>query len=48
MQDLTEGACFDEDAQGFRRIIAHGDEWMNSRLIHQGVEQRVRVEVRKI
>lgn len=45
MENLTEGAHFDKDAQGFRRIVAHGDEWMHSRLIHEGVEQRVRVEV---
>ncbi|CAM9554693.1 unnamed protein product [Scytosiphon promiscuus] len=44
MRDLTEGAHFDEDAQGFRRVVAHGDEWMHSRLVHDGVEQRVRVE----
>lgn len=42
---MTEGAYFDEDAQGARRVVAHGDEWMNSRLMHQGVEQRIRVEV---
>eukprot|EP00903_Cladosiphon_okamuranus_P009171 g8759.t1 len=45
VENLTEGAQFDEDAQGFRRVVAHGDEWMHSRLIHEGVEQRVRVEV---
>lgn len=44
--DLTAGAYFDEDAQGFRRIVAHGDDWMHSRLFHEGVEQRIRVEVR--
>lgn len=48
VKGLTEGAYFDEDAQGFRRIIAHGDEWMHSQLMHEGVEQRVRVEVRNI
>lgn len=42
---MTEGAYFDEDAQGARRFVAHGDEWMNSRLMHHGVEQRIRVEV---
>ena len=45
LEGLTEGAYFDEDTQGFRRIVAHGDEWMHSRLIHDGVEQRVRVDV---
>lgn len=47
MENLTEGAHFDKDAQGFRRVVAHGDEWMHSRLIHDGVEQRIRVEVRR-
>lgn len=42
---LTESAHYDEDAQGFRRLIAHGDHWMHSRLVHEGVEQRIRVEV---
>lgn len=46
MTGLTMGAHFDEDAYGFRRVVAHGDEWMHSRLVHDGVEQRVRVEVR--
>jgi len=46
VESLAEGAHFDEDTQGFRRIVAHGDEWMHSQLIHEGVEQRVRVEVR--
>lgn len=45
MNDLAEGGYFDEDVHGFRRIVAHGDEWMHSRLVHEGVEQRVRVEV---
>lgn len=45
VRELAEGASFDEDAQGFRRIVAHADEWMHSRLVHMGVEQRVRVEV---
>lgn len=45
VEKLTEGAHFDKDAQGFQRVVAHGDEWMHSRLIHEGVEQRVRVEV---
>lgn len=45
VEGLTEGAHFDKDAQGFRRMVAHGDEWMHSRLMHEGVEQRVRVAV---
>ncbi|CAM9092452.1 unnamed protein product, partial [Ectocarpus fasciculatus] len=44
VNDLMEGAHFDEDVHGFRRIVAHGDEWMHSRLVHEEVEQRVRVE----
>lgn len=42
---ITGNAHYDEDPQGVRRVVANGDEWMNSRLMHEGVEQRVRVEV---